>query len=144
MDLKTMAPISWNENSPLLAGPVRAYQDNVAGQIVIETTKFHPAGSGLEICRLEFGRAREARAILALADLLRGGQAFVPLGKKLEEADPDAPLITDTAIKLEITVGDVQRIAGACVKAFPPVVEIPPGARIKRGSGRKLRPKPGR
>ena len=56
----------------------------------------------------------------------------MPLGKKLEEADPDDPLITDTEIKLEITVGDVQRIAGACVKAFPPVVEIPPGARIKR------------
>jgi hypothetical protein len=88
MDLKTMAPTSWNENGPLLAGPVRAYQDNVAAQIVIETTKFHPAGSGLEICRLEFGRAREARAILALADLLRGGSRSCRWGRSWRRQTP--------------------------------------------------------
>ena len=88
MDLKTMAPISWNPDGPLLAGPVRAYTDNVAEQIVIETTKFHPAGSGLVICRLEYGRAREARAILALADLLRGGSGSCRWGRSWRRQTP--------------------------------------------------------
>ena len=57
-----MAPTSWNEDGPLLAGPVRAYKDNVAGQIVIETTKFHPAGSGLKIAGWNSGApGRRAR-----------------------------------------------------------------------------------
>ena len=38
----------------------------------------------------------------------------------LAEADGDAPLITDTCAKLDITVGDLQRVAAVCAKVFPP------------------------
>jgi hypothetical protein len=86
----------------------------------------------------------DARMIKALPALLKDAEPFAALGKELAQGDPDAPLITDTAVKLEITVGDVQRIAEACAKAFPPAQTIPPGARIRRGSGRKFRPKAGR
>jgi hypothetical protein len=134
-----MAPTSWNDG-PLLAGPVRAYKDNACEQIVIETTKFNPAGSGLEVCRLEFGRASEARAILALADLLNGAEPFAKLGRVLADADAEAPLITHPALKLEITVGDMQRMAAACARVFPPPEAVQPRARIKRGQKRKFRP----
>jgi len=134
-----MAPTSWND-APLLAGPVRAYKDNACEQIVIETTKFNPAGAGLEVCRLEFGRAGEARAILALGDLLNTAEPFAKLGRELADADPDAPLITHPALKLEITVGDMQRMAAACARAFPPPDAVPSRARVKRGPKRKFRP----
>jgi len=141
-----MAPTSWNDPEPLLSGPVRAYKDNEAAQIVVETTKFNRAGSGLEVCRLEFGRAAEARAILALGDLLKSAEPFAALGKKLDlgNADAEAPLLTNAALQMEITVGDVQRIMAAWAKAFPAVLEIPAGARLRRGPGKKARPKPPR
>ena len=132
--------ISSNEG-PLLAGSVRAYKDNKAEQIIVETTKFNPAGAGLEICRMGFDRAAEARAILALPDLLKGAEPFAALGRELAEGDGDAPLITDPRVKLEIPVGDVQRIAEAWARAFPPAQDMPPGARLRRGLRRKFRPR---
>jgi hypothetical protein len=138
-----MARTSWNEPpQPLLTGHARGYRDNVAQQIVIETTKYNPAGSGLEICRMEFGRAAEARAILALADLIKAAEPFAALGRKLDlgSADGEAPLLSNVALQMEITVGDVQRIMAACEKVFPPQMEIPPGARLKRGKRQKPKP----
>jgi len=132
--------ISSNEE-PLLAGAVRAYKDNKAEQIVVETTKFNPGGACLEICRMGFDRAAEARAILALGDLLKGAEPFAALGRELAEGDGDAPLITDPRVKLEITVGDVQRIAEAWARAFPSAQDMPPGARLRHGLRRKFRPK---
>ena len=133
---------SWNERpEPLLSGPVRAYTDNAAKQIVVETTKFNPAGSGLEVCRLAVGRVAEARAIVALPDLLKGVEPFAALGRELAQEDGEAPLITDPAVKLEITVGDLQRIAEAWARAFPPAQDMPPGARLRRGLSKKFRPK---
>jgi hypothetical protein len=140
-----MARTSWNEPAePLLTGHARGYRDNAAQQIVIETTKYNPAGSGLEICRMEFGRAAEARAILALADLLEAAEPFATLGKRMEldKADAEAPLLTNAALQMVITVGDVQRIMAACEKVYPPQMEIPPGARLRRGAGKRQKPKP--
>ena len=57
------------------------------------------------------------------------------------EADGEAPLITDTGAKLDITVGDLQRIAVACARVFPPVEQA--GARPKMRRGPKRRYKPG-
>jgi hypothetical protein len=137
-----MARTSWtNDDQPLLCGHVRAYKDNQAEQYVVETTKYNPAGSGLEVCRAKFGRAAEVRAILALADLLKRAEPFVALGQELAMADADAPLISHTGVELEITVGDCQRLAEAWAKAYPPTMEIPQGARIRKRSGRKYRPR---
>jgi hypothetical protein len=112
----------------------QVFKDNTAGHYVIETTKFNPAGSGLEICRLEFGRAADARAILGLGDLLKAAAPFAALGEALDlgNADAEAPLLSNPVLQMVITVGDVQRIMAACAKAYPPPVEIPPGARLKR------------
>jgi hypothetical protein len=88
-----------------------------------------------------FDRASEARAILALPDLLKSVEPFAALGRALAEGDSDAPLITDPGVKLEITVGDLQRIAEAWARAFPPAQDMPPGARLRRGLRRKFRPK---
>ncbi|MGC2080577.1 MAG: hypothetical protein WA728_32105 [Xanthobacteraceae bacterium] len=132
-------------NEPLPAGHVRVYKDNVAEEHVIETTKFNHAGSGLEVCRLKFGRAGDARAMLALADLLKAAEPFTSLGKvlDLEKANAEAPLFSNEVLGIEITVGDVQRIMAACAKARPPEIEIPPGARLKRvGPGKRQKPKP--
>ena len=49
---------TFSTNDPLLAGHVRVFKDNVAEEYVIETTKYNPAGSGLEVCRLKFGGRR--------------------------------------------------------------------------------------
>jgi hypothetical protein len=88
-----------------------------------------------------FDRAGEARAILALPDLLKGVEPFAALGRELAEADGEAPLITDPRVKLEITVQDVQRIAEACARAFPPVSDAPAGARKRGGLKRRFKPK---
>lgn len=134
---------TFSTNEPLLAGHVRVWKDNVAEEFVIETTKFNHAGSGLEVCRLKFGRAADARVVLAMADLLKAAEPFAGLGKALDldKADAEAPLLSNAALNMVITVGDVQRIMAACAKACPPPMEIPPGARLKRGSGSKFRPK---
>src|SRR5690242_7357011 len=94
---RTMARTSSKKDKqqpPLLTGPVRAYKDNAAGQIVIETTKFNAAGSDLEVCRLELGRAADARMIVALPAILKFAEAFAALGQCLEGAEPDSILIT--------------------------------------------------
>jgi hypothetical protein len=128
----------------LLSGPVRAYEDHKAECIVIETTKENLAGAGLVVCTLKMDRVSDARLIKALPALLRTAEPFAALGRELEKGDPDAPLITNTAVKLEITVGDLQRIAVACARALAPVLEIPDGTQLRRGSGKKARPKPPR
>jgi hypothetical protein len=135
-----------SQNEPLLAGHTRVWKDNVAEEFVIETTKFNHAGSGLEVCRLKFGRSADARAILGLADLLKSAEPFAALGKSLdlEKANAEAPLFSNEVLGISITVGDVQKIMAACAKAIPPQIELPPGARLKRGSGHKPRPRPTR
>lgn len=142
---KTMARTS-STNDPLLAGHVRVFKDNVAGQFVVETTKYNAAGSGLEVCRAELGRAADVRAILALPLLLKAAEPFAALGEALdlEKANAEAPLFSNEILGIEITVGDVQQIMAACAKAYPPFMELPPGARLKRGSGKRSRPKPPR
>jgi hypothetical protein len=49
--------------------------------------------------------------------------------------------VDDTAVKLEVSVGDVQRIAEDYARALPAEPVIPPGARVKRGSRRGYKPK---
>jgi hypothetical protein len=129
-----------DKGPPLLTGSVRAYKDNVAGQIVIETTKFNHAGSGLEICRLELGRAAEARMIVAIGDIMRNAERFAGWGDKLEGADPEAVLIWDPSIELDIKVGDALRLAAAYARALPPDLVLPAGARLRKGA----KPKPPR
>ena len=130
---------TFSTNDPLLAGHVRVFKDNVAEEYVIETTKYNPAGSGLEVCRLKFGRAADARVMLAFADLLKAAEPFANLGKALDlgKADAEAVLLSNAALNMVITVGDVQRIMAACAKVFPPAMEIPPGARLKKGAGNR-------
>jgi hypothetical protein len=107
---KITAMTSSNDGT-LLAGPVKAYRDHKAHCIVIETTKENPAGYGLQVCMLELDCVKEARVIVAIPDLLKGLEPFAALGRRLAEADGDAPLITDTCAKLDITVGDLQRVS---------------------------------
>jgi hypothetical protein len=118
---------------PLLTGPVRAYKDNAAGQIVVETTKFNLAGSDLEVCRLEMGRAADARMIVALPSVMKFAEAFAVLGQRLEGADADAILITHEMAAMEITVGEAQNLAKAWISAFPPVTDGP-AYRVPRGA----------
>jgi hypothetical protein len=130
---------SWSDG-PLLDGPVRAYRDHKAKQIVIETTKDNPAGAGLEICRLASGRVNDARAIVALPYLLSGALPFAALGNLVDGEGGD-PLIMAPVAQLEITVGDIQRIAEARARAYPPVGPAQSKPKVRRSSGRKLRPK---
>jgi hypothetical protein len=62
-------------------------------------------------------------------------------GTALFLSDAEAPLFTDTAVKLEVGVGDVRRIAEDYARALPAVPVIRPGARVKRGSRRGYEPK---
>jgi hypothetical protein len=133
---------SWSDRSrPLLTGPVRAIRDWKAKDIRIETTKDHDAGEGLVVCRLAMDRVEDARAIVALPDLLRSALPFAALGHELAEEEAEEPLITDPAVMLEITVGDVQLIASACDRALPQENSAPPRAPLRRGSGRRFRRK---
>ena len=130
-----------SNDGPLLTGPVRAYKDHKARQIVIETTKDNPAGYGLVICTLDLFSIREARVIVAIPEILKGLEPFTALGRRLAEADGDAPLISDTGAKLDITVGDLQRVAAACAKIFPPVEQTSASSGIRRGPKRRHRPR---
>ena len=135
-----MVPTSLMNDGPLLIGPVRAYPDHKADWIVIETAKDNPHGYGKVVCWVPMSGMADARMIKALPALLKEAEPFAALGRELAQGDADAPLIMAPTVQLEITVGDLQRIAEACAKAFPPKVEIPPGVRVKRRSGRKHKP----
>jgi hypothetical protein len=126
-------------DGPLLKGPVRWYKDHKAELIVIETTKDNPAGYGLRVCTLDLYGVAEARVIVAIPEILRSLEPFAALGRRLAEADGDAPLITDGFAKLDITVGDLQRVAMVCAKMFPAEVKAAGGPR--RSPGRRFRPK---
>ena len=128
-----------SNDGPLLTGPVRAYKDHKEKCIVIETTKDNPAGYGLAVCTLDLFSIREARVIVAIPDILKGLEPFAALGRRLAEADGDAPLIMDKGAKLDITVGDLQRVAAACARVFPPEEKAAGGRR--RAPGRRFRPK---
>jgi hypothetical protein len=129
-----------SNDGPLLTGPVRAYKDHKVKCIVVETTKDNAAGYGLQVCTLDLFSIREARVIVAIPEILAGLEPFAALGRRLAEADGDAPLITDACAKLDITVGDLQRVAAACAKVFPP--EGARAARPKmRGPKRRYRPR---
>jgi hypothetical protein len=128
-------------DGPLLTGAVRAYPDHKADWIVIETAKDNPHGYGKVVCWVPMSGMADARMIKALPDLLKDAEPFAALGRELAQEDGDAPLIMAPTVKLEITVGDLQRIAAACAKAFPPKMDIPPGVRVKRGSRKAFKPK---
>jgi hypothetical protein len=132
---------SWNNRlpAPLLSGPVRAYEDHKADWIVIETTKDNPRGAGQVVCWVPMTGVGDARMITALPELLRNAVPFAALGRELAEDDAESPLISDPAAQLEIMVGDVQRIAAAVAKAFPPVDEAG-AAQMQRGPRRRYRP----
>jgi hypothetical protein len=127
-------------DGPLLAGPVRWFKDHKAHCIVIETTKENPAGYGLQVCILELECVMEARVIVAIPEILLGLEPFAALGRRLAEADGDAPLITDVCAKLDIPVGDLQRIATACAKVFPPTEPAAARPKMRRGPKRRYRP----
>jgi hypothetical protein len=129
-----------SNDGPLLTGPVRAYKDHKEKCIVIETTKDNPAGYGLQVCTLDLYSVGEARVIVAIPEILRGLEPFAALGRRLAEADGEAPLITDACAKLDITVGDLQRVAAACAKVFPPEEKRAAAPRV-RGPKRRIRPK---
>ena len=129
-----------SNDGPLLTGPVRAYKDHKAAQIIIETTKDNPAGYGLVVCTLDLFSIGEARVIVAIPDILSGLEPFAALGRRLAEADGDAPLITDACAKLDITVGDLQRVAAACAKVFPPEGERAATPKMRRGPKRRFKP----
>ena len=85
----------------------------------------------------------DARAIVALPYLLRDAGPFAALGD-LVAGEGDEPLIMAPVARLEITVGDIHAIAEARARAYPPVESAEPKAKVRRPSGRKFRPKPGR
>jgi hypothetical protein len=123
----------------LLAGPVRWYKDHKEQCIIVETTKDNPAGYGLIVCTLDLFSSAEARVIVAIPEILGRLEPFAALGRRLAEADGDAPLITDTGAKLDITVGDLQRVAAVCAKVFPPAGQAQ-ARPMRRGPKRRYRP----
>jgi hypothetical protein len=129
-----------SSNEPLLAGPVRAYKDHKEKCIVIETTKENPAGYGLRVCTVDLFCMGETRVIVAIPDILRSLTPVAALGRRLAEADGEALLITDACARLEITVGDLQRVAAACAKVFPPEGQAQPGPKMRRGMKRRYKP----
>ncbi len=133
--------MAWANDKPLLAGAVWIYRDYKQECIIVETTKENPRGAGREVCRLKLGMDAEARMIAVLPLLLRDVEKLAALGRELVGEDGEAPLFTDTAVKLEVSVGDVQRIAEDYARALPAEPVIPPGARVKRGSRRGYKPR---
>lgn len=117
----------------LFFGPCRAINDHAAKEIRIETAEDHPQGFRIPICRLPQGRMADARAIVALSELIRAARPFAALGRQTASHDPDAPLLT--AAELEITAGDAQAIAAALERALGPAEHF-------RNAGRGLAPKP--
>ena len=104
------------ETSLFQKGPVRAYRDHEAGEIVIETTEGNNAGSGIEICRLSGDRVREAMAIVALPDLIGAGAPFAALGILVMDADPRDPLIAHED-DVHVSVADAHRMTDAIERA---------------------------
>jgi hypothetical protein len=127
-------------DGPLLAGPVRWYKDHKEQCIFVETTKDNAAGYGLVVCTLDLFSSGEARVIVAIPEILKGLEPFAALGRRLAEADGDAPLISDTCAKLDITVGDLQRVAAVCAKVFPPARQTQARPKMRRGPKRRYRP----
>jgi hypothetical protein len=105
----------------------------------LKRRRTNPAGYGLQVCTLDLHNVAEARVIVTIPEVCRGLEPFAALGRRLAEADGDAPLITDACAKLDITVGDLQRIAAVYAKMFPPEAKAAHGRR--RAPGWKLRPK---
>ncbi len=104
------------ETSLFQKGPVRAYRDHKAKQIVIETTKDNNEGSGIEICRLPMNLMREAMAIVALPDLIKAGAPFAALGILVMEANPQDPLISHHD-DVHVSVADAHRMTDAIERA---------------------------
>lgn len=117
----------------LFLGPVRAVADHKAGDIRIETTADHPQGSGLVVARLPKARMAEARAIVALPDLLQAAPPFAAFGRVMEGQEPDHPLFA--AAKLEIVTGDMQVMAAAYDRALGPAAAF-----RSAGTGRAKEP----
>ena len=113
-----MSPAVQPSPECLFLGPVRAVADHKANDIRIETTADHPAGFGLIVARLPKSRMAEARAIVALPDLLKAAPGFAAYGRMLEAQDPATPLFT--AAGLEIAAGDMQAMAAAYDRALGP------------------------
>lgn len=105
----------------LYGGPVRAVRDHTKGNILIETTADHPEGMGLCVCRLPKANMAEARAIVALSDLLRAAKPFAALGRSLDGHNPADPLFTNANADLAILAGDAQAIRAAHERAISPV-----------------------
>ena len=104
------------ETSLFQKGPVRAWRDHEADQIVIKTTKDNQEGPGIEICRLPMDRLREAMAIVALPDLIRAGGPFAACGIMVMEADPEDPLIAHEE-GVHVSVADAHRMTDAIERA---------------------------
>ena len=104
----------------LYTGPVRAIKDHTKGNILIETNAEHPEGMGLCVCRLPMSHMAEARAIVALSDLLRAAKPFAALGCSLDGHNPADPLFTNANADLAILAGDAQAIRAA--HELPPLL----------------------
>lgn len=118
-------------------GPLRAINDHKRKEIVIETAADHPAGYRLEICRLPKGRMAEARAIVALYDLLKSAPPFAALGRSLATEDPAYELFAGAAIEPGIRAGDAQALAAAYDRALGPAAAF---ERASPGVAREPRP----
>jgi hypothetical protein len=118
-------------------GPLRAYHNHKRREIVIETAADHPAGLGLEICRLPKARMAEARAIVALYDLLKSAPPFAALGRCLATEDPAYELFAGAAVEPGISAGDAQALAAAYDRALGPAVAF---ERAVPGIAREPRP----
>lgn len=124
----------------LLAGPVRWFKDHKEKCIVVETTKDNPAGYGLRVCTVDLYGYREAQVIIVIPEILRALIPFAALGRRLAEADGEAPLITDACARLDITVGDLQRIADVCARAYPEPRQEQARPKMRQGPKRRYKP----
>lgn len=114
-------------------GPTRAIDDRKAGEIRIETGEDHPSGFRIPICCLPRGRMAEARAIIALFDLIRASRPFAALGRSVAGHEPTDPLLRSAA--LAISAGDAQAVAAALDRALGPADHF-------RSAGRGHGPQP--
>lgn len=104
-------------------GPLEWHHDRKARAIVVETTKHHPQGSGLEICRLNPAREIEAKTICEMHWLLRAAGGFAALGRKLAAQDMSEdglamPLIADARAEIDILVGHAVDLAASMDKVL--------------------------
>lgn len=113
---KPRTPIRQQPSLPptcLLLGSLRAVRGQGKGDIRTETTKDHPEGEGLLVCRVAKERLAEARAIVAAPPFVAFGRAVATEGLAYR-------LFSGVAVEFGISAGHAAAMAAAYDRALGP------------------------